>query len=273
MSQIDINGNRFHYIRSGSGPPIVLLHGFTGSVQTWTSLQNVLENKFEVISIDMVGHGLTDSPTQIKHYRMSSNVNDLVTLVNELGHMKAIWLGYSMGARSALQIAIQSPSSVSGLVLEGVSPGLIDKKERSLRIQSDEKLADDIESFGIENFVNYWEAIPLWQTQVSLSDDVKGELHLQRLQNNPLGLANSLRGMGTGAQSPIEDISEIKVPVLFVCGSLDNKFCDIARKLLIELDCGEFNIVEGAGHAVHLERPDEFNALVLKFLNKNYWDR
>lgn len=269
MPKITINENQFHYVRSGEGPPIVLLHGFTGSVKTWTHLQNVLEKKFEVISIDMIGHGLTDSPQRIDRYRMISNVNDLVSLVTQLGHSKAFWLGYSMGARSALQIANQFPSNVSGLILEGVSPGLINKTERTLRIDADEKLADQIISFGIEKFVDYWESIPLWQTQTHLPQGIKANLREQRLQNDPIGLANSLRGMGAGAQEPINDLSVIKVPILFVCGSLDKKFCDIASKLLIGLENGEINIIDGAGHAVHLECPNEFNELVLKFLEQN----
>ena len=270
MPKITINENQFHYVRSGEGPPVVLLHGFTGSVHTWKNLQDVLEKKFEIISIDMIGHGLTDSPSQIDRYKMISNASDLVSLLNQLGHSKAFWLGYSMGARSALQIANQFPSNVCGLILEGVSPGLIDKTERTLRINSDEKLADEIELFGIEKFVDYWESIPLWQTQDRLPKDVKANLRAQRLQNDPVGLANSLRGMGTGVQEPINDLSVIKMPVLFVCGSRDKKFCDIARRLLVELDHGEINIIDGAGHAVHLECPDEFSELVLKFLEQNY---
>ncbi|MER3485043.1 MAG: 2-succinyl-6-hydroxy-2,4-cyclohexadiene-1-carboxylate synthase, partial [Chloroflexota bacterium] len=156
-----INGVHYNMARTGNGPPLVLLHGFTGSLQTWTAIMPRLALDFDTIAIDLLGHGATDAPGDAARYRAEWVVADLVAMLDHLGVGSAAWLGYSMGARAALHVAIEHPDRVSALVLEGASPGIADPKERAERVKSDGALANFIETEGVAAFVDRWERLPL----------------------------------------------------------------------------------------------------------------
>ena len=176
-------------------------------------------------------------------------------------------LGYSMGARIALHLAVAAPERLSALVLESGSPGLADPADRATRRASDEELAGRIEREAIAAFVDGWEKLPLFASQQTLPPDMRKRLRMQRLQNSPTGLANSLRGMGTGAQESLwERLAQITAPTLIVAGGLDRKFGLIAREMAKGLPRAELELVHDAGHAVHLERPEVFDRLVMKFV-------
>ena len=229
----------------------------------------MLAPQFEVIAIDIVGHGQSDAPVEVDRYRMNQCTDDLVAMVAALGHERATWLGYSMGARTALQIAVRHPGAVDALIVEGVTAGLDDLAERAARVESDERLADRIDAEGLESFVDFWQSIALWDPQAALPAEQLAALREQRLGSNPVGLANSFRGMGTGAQDPISArLGEVDVPVLLLAGSLDEKFTNIARDLANSLPDAEFVAIEGVGHAAHLEAPEAFNAAVLAALQR-----
>ena len=267
MARVEVDGLRLHVEQQGSGPAVVLLHGFTGSTATWNSLTELLAPHFEVIAIDIVGHGRSDAPAEVDRYRMDRCSDDLVSVLAALGHERASWLGYSMGARTALQIAVRHPRAVDALVLEGVTAGLPDAAERAARVESDERLAERIREEGLEAFVDFWQSIGLWDTQAGMPAEKLAVLREQRLRSDPVGLANSLRGMGTGAQEPVNDrLDEVEVPALLVAGSLDQKFTDLAHELTRTLPRAEFAAVEGVGHAAHFEAPEEFNSEVLRYL-------
>ncbi|MDA1145150.1 MAG: 2-succinyl-6-hydroxy-2,4-cyclohexadiene-1-carboxylate synthase [Chloroflexi bacterium] len=271
MARIDVDGLALNVERTGAGPPVVLVHGFTGSTTTWDRLTAVLAPRFEVIAIDVVGHGASDSPTAVDRYQMRRCVDDLVAALRRLGHERAAWLGYSMGARTALQVAAHRPDAVAALVLEGVTAGFADPAERAARIASDEALADRIEREGLEPFVDYWESIPLWNTQGGLSPETVAALRAQRMTNTTIGLANSLRGMGTGAQEPIhERLDTIEAPTLLLTGALDEKFTATGVGLAAAMPNAERCVIAGAGHAVHLEDPGAFESAAATFIERTF---
>jgi 2-succinyl-6-hydroxy-2,4-cyclohexadiene-1-carboxylate synthase len=261
-NRVDINLEKV-----GDGPALVLLHGFTGSAATWREHSQIFAQDHLVIAVDALGHGLSDSPADPTRYTFPQLAADFVALLDELGIEQTALLGYSMGGRMALYLALTAPERISKLVLESASPGLASEADRQVRAESDNALAGRIEREGIEAFVNYWEKLPLWQSQSQLSEAVRASQHAQRLHNNPRGLANSLRGAGTGVQPSLWDrLGELKIPTLLVAGEHDPKFCAIARQMQEKIPQARLEIVSGAGHAVHLERPDEFDNLVKDFL-------
>ena len=267
MPRLEIDGLTLNAERSGSGPPVVLLHGFTGSTTTWRRLTEVLAPRFEVIAIDIVGHGASESPRSVDRYAMLRCVDDLVAVLRQLGHEHASWLGYSMGARTALQVTARCPEVVDALVLEGVSPGLATADERSARVASDEALAERIEREGLRAFVDFWQSISLWDTEDGLSSEVVEAVRRQRMGNSEIGLANSLRGMGTGSQLALHDrLSEIAAPTLLLTGASDEKYTAIAGEMAAQMPQAETCAVPDAGHAVHLERPEAFETAVASFL-------
>lgn len=251
-------------------PPLLLLHGFTGALDTWHPFVSAWKERYRLVLIDILGHGLSDSPKDRSRYTMEKVTDDLARILDHFKIEKTNVLGYSMGGRLALSFAITYPTRVNALILEASSPGLADKKEREARRKSDERLAARIERDGIEAFVNEWEKIPLFATQKMLPQSVRERIRAQRLQNSTTGLANSLRGMGTGAQpSYWTELEQMAIPVLLLAGELDAKFCDIARRMKHKLPTAECRFIPKAGHAVHLEQAAIFDTMVMNYLQKH----
>jgi 2-succinyl-6-hydroxy-2,4-cyclohexadiene-1-carboxylate synthase len=168
----------------------------------------------------------------------------------------------------ALSLAAAAPERVGRLVLESASPGLADRLDRASRAASDDALADSIEREGLETFVARWEALPLFASQAGLPGERRAALRAQRLRASPRGLANSLRGMGTGQMAPLwERLPGLAAPALLLAGALDTKYCELARQMAARMPAARLAIVPDAGHTVHLERPEAFQEAVLGFLD------
>lgn len=264
--RLTVNGLDVHASDQGRGAPLVLLHGFTGSAAAWGGCLSQLAEHYRVIAVDLVGHGETAAPAALDHYRMPAVVADLAALLDALDLPTFALLGYSMGGRAALHFAAAFPERVRALLLESASPGIADPAERRARVAGDEALAERIMRDGLDAFVAEWEHLPLFRSQERLPAAVRAAHHAQRLHNRPLGLANSLRGMGTGAQAPLWDrLGEVTAPTLLVVGALDEKFRAINAAMQAALPDARLAVVPGAGHTVHLEQPEEFDRLVSRF--------
>ena len=268
MSRIAVNGVRLNVEVRGEGPALLLLHGFTGSSATWAPHADAWPGLCTV-AVDLLGHGDSDCPPDADRYRMERCVEDLTALLDRLGIERAGVLGYSMGGRVALHLALSAPDRLWALVLESASPGIEDAAEREERLRSDAALAGALERDGVAAFVERWEAQPLFASQARLPAGVREELRRQRLRNDPGGLANSLRGMGAAAQEPVlARLGELGVPVLLIAGAEDEKYCALARRMAAALPCARLEMVPEAGHAVHVEQPEAFAGAVRRFLEE-----
>jgi 2-succinyl-6-hydroxy-2,4-cyclohexadiene-1-carboxylate synthase len=251
----------------GAGPPLVLLHGFTGSSSAWGDLARRLACRRRVIAFDLPGHGASPTPRDPEQGRLPQVADALVRALASLEVRDADWIGYSLGARTALHVAVAHPVAVRSLVLEGGSPGIADSVERAARAAADAKLADSIERDGLESFVDAWLAQPLFATQVRLQAEVRARERARRLRGSAAGYAASLRAVGTGTQEPLWGrLREVRARVLLIAGALDVKFSAIAHAMAASLHDAQVAIVHGAGHAVHLERPDAWLDEVEPFL-------
>jgi 2-succinyl-6-hydroxy-2,4-cyclohexadiene-1-carboxylate synthase len=254
--------------QSGSGTPLVLLHGFTGSHASWQHLTKTLSHDHLVTTLDLPGHGRSEIPSE-GAWTFTTVVDDLAWMVeSQLGGAADV-LGYSMGGRLALALAAIHPERVHRLILESASPGIADDREREVRRLADKQLAYRIQRDEIEAFVAHWEGLPMWESQATLSDDVHLRLRRIRLQQKPDGLAANLRAIGTGAQPSFWDrLPTLRTPVLLIAGELDTKFAQIARQMHEALPASQLEIVPGAGHAVHLEQPATYVRCITKFLGQ-----
>ena len=197
---------------------------------------------------------------------MERCVADLIAILDAMDIERTHLLGYSMGGRLALAAAIAHQDRIASLILESASPGLAGAAERQVRAASDDALADLIECDGVEAFVARWERMPLFATHERLPQAVRARVRTQRLANNPTGLANSLRGMGTGVQPSLwERLGELKIPCLLMAGELDAKFKAIAQSMAAAIAGSHLALVPGAGHTIHLEQPAAFARLILEF--------
>ncbi len=252
---------------AGNGPALVLLHGFTGSAAGWGTFGDRLRERCTTVAVDIAGHGKSDKPAELEHYRMPQVVADITTAVKMAGCERAAWLGYSMGGRTALHVAAAYPGMVERLALIGASAGIADAEGRAKRIADDDRLAQSIHDDGLEAFVDYWESIPLFASQRSMPVAAQAAVRSGRLACDPVGLANSLRGMGTGSQEPLHDrLGELSMPVHAMAGELDTRYSDVARELASAVVTGTFAIAPNAGHAAQVENPEWCADQVLAFV-------
>jgi 2-succinyl-6-hydroxy-2,4-cyclohexadiene-1-carboxylate synthase len=263
------DGLRLHVALSGKGAPLVLLHGFTGSGETWAPLRAPLGAAHATIAIDLPGHGRSSAPGEPARYGLARLAADLARALDALAVDRVALLGYSMGGRAALRFALHHPDRVAALVLESTSPGIADPARRAERLASDAELADVIERDGIRAFVERWEKLPMWESQRALPAATRARLRAQREANSPSGLANSLRGAGAGVDEPVLDrLSTLDVPTLLVAGALDTPYAALGRAMAQALPAAQLTVVPEAGHAVHLEQPEAFVGAVTAFLRE-----
>ena len=242
--------------RSGSGEPILWLHGFTQTRDSAHIFRYILTGTNEVLTIDLPGHGSASDVT--------ASLSETADLIAEVLPEEPIALGgYSFGGRVALHVALRHPSRISKLVLLSATRGIGDKVEREERRDRDDDLAERLLNLGTDEFLDEWLAQPMFATlpfdpaeRTARSTDAQG-------------MANSLRSSGTGNQEFLSPrLSEIEVPTLCIAGSLDKKFVGEGNHLAQRIKNGSLVIVEDASHAVHLEKPEEVAKLVADFLNE-----
>ncbi|AZB44103.1 2-succinyl-6-hydroxy-2,4-cyclohexadiene-1-carboxylate synthase [Bacillus sp. FJAT-42376] len=263
-----IRGVSYHIDIHGEGAPLLLLHGFTGSLNDWDEMLPLLQG-YTLIRIDLIGHGKTEAPENDARYTMQEVCKDLARLLDELELPKISLAGYSMGGRTALCFAAAYPERVERLILESASPGLKTAKEREARRESDVLLAERILSEGVASFIGHWEKQPLFASQEKLSEEKKAFIRAQRLANRPEGLSNSLKGMGTGSQPNLwDELGKSELQVLIMAGELDSKFCKIGKDMNERFKYSQYIEVKEAGHAIHVEQPRLFGTIVNGFLKQ-----
>jgi 2-succinyl-6-hydroxy-2,4-cyclohexadiene-1-carboxylate synthase len=245
---------RLHGERAGSGPRLVLLHGFGQTARCWGPLAADLAADHEVVRLDAPGHGGSAA--------VEADLPTTGRLVAAAGG-PAVYVGYSMGARMALHVATEAPEAVRGLVLVGGTPGIEDDAERAERRAADLAQARRIREEGVDAFVERWLRLPMFAGLPAWA-----RFEDERRRNTAEGLARSLELAGTGAQAPLWDrLAAIDVPVLVVAGAEDAKYAAIATRTAAAIGPNaRAALVPGAGHSAHLERPAEVVALVRRWL-------
>jgi 2-succinyl-6-hydroxy-2,4-cyclohexadiene-1-carboxylate synthase len=270
VTRIAEDGARYEVRAGGDGPAVLLLHGFTGRGADWAPFLPALRRRSRAIVVDLLGHGSSDAPADPYRHALERQAADLAAILRELGAAPAAVVGYSFGARVALQLAVDRPDVVRALVLESPTAGIADPAERALRVTADEDLADSIERDGIEAFVDtWWETSPVFASERGLSPATRARFRAGRLRNRPEGLATSLRGAGQGAMTPLHPrLPAIAVPTLVVAGALDPAGAARARAVADAVPGARLEILAGVGHAAHRESAASFRRLVLDYLQE-----
>ncbi|HET9094073.1 MAG TPA: 2-succinyl-6-hydroxy-2,4-cyclohexadiene-1-carboxylate synthase [Solirubrobacteraceae bacterium] len=228
-------------------PALILLHGFTNSGASWAPVISGLGERYRAIAPDIRGHA---SAGRIRPITLEAVVADVAALTEGPFALA----GYSQGGRIALHVALAHPERVTRLVLLSASPGLAEADERERRRLSDARLAAEMEGQTIEEFASRW-------AETTVLADLPRELaagaHADRLRSTPQDLAAALRGLGTGSlPSAWERLPELRMPVSLIVGERDAKFTALAHEMARRIPQARVTVVPGAGHAVHLERPD-----------------
>ncbi|MEX1218300.1 MAG: alpha/beta fold hydrolase [Acidimicrobiales bacterium] len=224
--------------------PVVLLHGFTQTSQCWGPLAVRLAENRPVIAIDLPGHGGSGT-LRADLVQTASLVADQIE--------PAMVLGYSLGGRVALHLALSRPDVVQQLVLIGATGGIDNEEERFARRTADNALASRIESIGVSAFLDEWLSQPLFSSLTEIQ-----ACRAARKTNTSAGLSASLRLCGVGTQTPLwERLNELQMPVLILAGEYDQKFIALGQRLASGIGLNaEFRVIKRSGHSAHLENPD-----------------
>ena len=253
----------------GSGEPVLVLHGFTGAAESMQPVSEGLRDGWQVVRVDLIGHGDSDAPRDVAAYTMERCTEQVAASLDALEIGAAHVVGYSMGGRVALALATWKPERVRSAILVGASAGIRERDARTERRGADDALAARIECEGLETFVDAWMRLPLFSSQDALGPEALALAREQRLRNRPHGLANSLRGMGAGAQPALHsELGGVRVPICLVAGERDAKFTAIASQLADLLPDARVEVIPGAGHACHVEAPLEFVRIARDFLQE-----
>jgi len=240
---------------TGSGPRVVLVHGFTQTRRSWGAVAERLADRHELVLVDAPGHG--------RSAHVEADLWDGGAMIGEVGG-RAAYLGYSMGGRFCLHLALQAPELVERLVLIGATPGIEELPARMARRKADKDQAVLLFEIGLSDFLDRWLQGPLFRDLSPEAADKEA-----RMENTLMGLAGSLRLAGTGRQEPLwHRLEELAMPVLLVVGERDEKFRAIAERMQCVIgDNASLAVIPEAGHAAHLEQPQHFVHVVEAFLS------
>ncbi len=246
-----------HAERDGEGGRIVLVHGFTQTRNCWGPIVDDLRTDHEVVRVDAPGHGMSSE--------VMAGLRGGGRLIADQGG-EAVYVGYSMGGRFLIHLALANPELVRGLVLIGATAGIEDDDERAARAAADEATAAKIRELGLLEFIKWWVTAPMF---AGLPPE--HQFQMERMENTVEGLENSVVQAGTGSQDPSWDkLDRLDMPVLIVAGSADDKYTAIGRRMADTIgDNARFAPIGGAGHAAHLEDAPAFLALLRGWLREH----
>ncbi|XGV94586.1 MAG: 2-succinyl-6-hydroxy-2,4-cyclohexadiene-1-carboxylate synthase [Leptolyngbya sp. BL-A-14] len=259
-------GHRFHYKFYGrrERPVVLFLHGFMGDSTDFDAAINRLSDDFCCLAVDLPGHGQTIVDGDATLYTMPQTATAIVTWLEHLHISGCSLVGYSMGGRLALYLALHFPQRFPKVVLESASPGLRTDIERAERLQHDRALAEQLEA-DFPAFLSYWYSQPLFH--FLRHHPSFEQIQSRRSQNRPLELATSLRQLSTGLQPSLwDDLPQHTQPLLLLAGAHDRKFCTINQAMAACCPTAQLQIISDSGHVIHLEQSHAFATTVQAFL-------
>ena len=248
-------------------PAVLFLHGFMGSSADWREVMAALGDRAFCVAADLPGHGASLG-LSTEAYTIEGSARAVINTLDRLEVEHPTVVGYSMGGRLALFLALRYPGRCAGLFLESASPGLESASERAARRAADGSKAKRLESGDLEAFLGDWYRQPLF-APLARDENLLHRIVQARRSNEPGELARSLRGMGAGNQPSLwRELEGLRVPVLAVAGGLDEKYARASSRMAVISQRIQSELVRGVGHNVHDEAPAEYVTLLEGFLDR-----
>src|SRR5437899_3555939 len=250
MPKINRDGVEIYYEVHGSGPPLLLTHGYSSTSAMWRGQTEALSKRHRLVLWDMRGHGQSDYPDDPRAYSEALTVADMAALLDEVGATSAIVGGLSLGGYMSLAFYRAHPERVRALLIIDTGPGF--KKDDAREIWNKRALdtGDRFEREGLE-------------VLKSASPEPSSVTH-----RDASGLARAARGMLTQHDARvIETLPHIKVPSLVVVGADDTPFLAASDYMAAKIPGAQKVVIPAAGHAVNIDQPQAFINVVLPFLD------
>jgi len=234
---------------------VLFIPGFMQRGDAWRPVAELLPERYPSRMLDHAEHSFEGRMREIREAAPA-----------EPGAPGPVLVGYSLGGRLALRAALREPESFAGIVTVGSTAGIEEGPMRVQRAEADEKLASWIEAMPMEDVVSLWERQPLFADQ---SDALVEAQRPSRLSNDPRSLALLLRTAGQGVLEPVwHELPALRVPLLAIAGARDDGYTAAAKRIAHTAPDARAAIVEHAGHAAQLQRPDEVARLITEFLDQ-----
>jgi 3-oxoadipate enol-lactonase len=261
MSFIRVDDIQLAYTDSGLGQPVVLLHGYPFNRSLWTEQVSALSNSYRVITPDLRGLGESDAtPGAATMNRMAQ---DVAALLDDLEISRAVVGGLSMGGYVALAFYKQFPSRVRALFLADTRAQADTDEGKQTRHQQAEKALAE----GMAGIADSMLPKLLTPETVSKRPELVKRVRDMMLKTKPEGAAAALLGMAQ-RDDQTELLAQIACPTLILVGREDpiTPIAD-SEKLHREIAGSRLTVIENAAHISNLERTEQFNEELLRFLN------
>ena len=252
MSRARLNGIDIDYAESGSGPPVLLTHGYSATRRMWDGQHRALEGDHQVISWSMRGHGQTESPADPAKYSADLTVGDMAALLRHLGITRAVIGGLSLGGVASLGFYMEHPAMTRALVICDSGPGYRNAEARAAWNQRAQERAAELEARGLD----------------ALSGRSREMREAMGEHLSAQGLARAARGMLAQEGSRLIDgLPSIKVPTLIIVGDKDQPFLIPCEYMAKKIPGARLEVIAGAGHSSNLDQPEAFNRVLRDFLD------
>ncbi len=251
MARARLNGIEIDYEASGSGPAVLLSHGYSATRRMWDDQHRALGPRYRVLSWSMRGHGATESPADPAQYSAALTVADMRALLGHLGVEHAVIGGLSLGGYVSLAFYLEHPEMVRALVICDSGPGYRNADARAAWNARADERAVALETRGLE--------------ALGRSREVREAAGLHRSAH---GLAHAARGMLAQEGSRVIDgLASIRVPTLIIVGDQDEPFLAPCEYMAKKIPGARLEVIRGAGHSSNLDQPETFNRVLLDFLD------
>jgi 2-succinyl-6-hydroxy-2,4-cyclohexadiene-1-carboxylate synthase len=245
-------------IGQGSGTPVVCLHGFMGSAEEWDFFAESLHDRM-VLAIDLPGHGSSLKLPE-SAYSIEGAGRSVVETLGRKGIKRCHLVGYSMGGRVALWMALSRPEILESLVLISASPGIERSAERIRRVEVDDERAEALRNEPLESFLDAWYRQAVFS---ALDVDARASRVRRALENDPTELARAVSGMSPGRMPYLGgNLTAISIPLLYISGAADEPYVRIGARIEAEVTTARHVSVPDVGHDVHRERPQQVAELL-----------
>ena len=249
------------------------LHGFTGRWSDFKTFAELIGGEWHCP--DLPGHGPDPQLDCTPVATVEFLERELTTIYSPLPTPKNILLGYSLGARAALQHAVAYPEVWDALILISPNPGIEDPAERAARRSADEVLAQRIERHGALAFIEFWKETPMIRSQKNIYPEVRARMAATRKAHTTEGLAASLRQFGQGTCPNLwPELNRLSMPLLIISGEKNHKYTQIAKRMAPprrtpDSPLHTHTVINSVGHMPNLEAPDATAEVIHQFLNTN----
>jgi pimeloyl-ACP methyl ester carboxylesterase len=251
MAQVTLNGIEIDYEVTGTGPAVLLSHGYSATRRMWDDQHRALSDRYRVISWSMRGHGATESPADPARYSAALTIADMRALLTHLGVERAVIGGLSLGGYVSLGFALEHPAVTRALVICDSGPGYRNAEAREAWNARARERAAALEARGLE--------------ALGRSREVAESARLHR---SAQGLAHAARGMLAQEGSRVIDgLAGIAVPTLVIVGDQDQPFLAPCEYMAKKIPGARLEVIRGAGHSSNLDQPETFNRILRDFLS------